>query len=334
MKDNGKTVLVIGGTGIVGLPAAMRLFAEGYTVHTISLQNAEEPRFPDGIDQHIVDRTSDEYSKFIHQLNDKVGGWDAVIDLIAFDVKSSEETYELLKKYTRHFITLSTTLVYVQPKMGDGPRSEQTPLVEEGESGGYVDGKLKIEKFWQSVSDANWTLLRPYHVLGRHSLLGCVPEHNRDPKLIDRIKNGETLKLCNGGEVVFNYIHPEDIATAICKVMGNDKTYRQAYNLVSSQPILARDYYGEIAHQLGAIIKIENIPMTKIWEEMKGWEMTTFNHVYSGDKLSRDIGFVPQIPLAVAIKDAIDTYPNVTIPTDQIPVHKRMNKLPKPKINL
>jgi nucleoside-diphosphate-sugar epimerase len=165
-------------------------------------------------------------------------------------------------------------------------------------------------------------------------LLGCIPEHNRDPQLLRRIKHGEVLRLCNGGGVEFNYVHPNDIATAIKMMVGNSKTFGQSYNLVNPSVIKARDYYEQIAKVIGGKLNIENVSMAQIWQEMKGWEMTTLPHIYSMNKMKEDIGYLPDTSLEQAIQDAIQNQPVLSLPLEQFPIHKRMNKLPRPnKIN-
>ena len=322
-----KNILIIGGTGIVGKPTVMQLIKHNeYTVYSIALEKTD---FPPSVKQYVVDRTTNEYKELIEKLNLEVCVWDAVIDVIAFDVASAENTYSLFKNSSQHIITLSTSLVYDRSKESLSPISEEIALAPEGRFGGYVDGKMRLEKFWQSILDTNWTLLRPYHILGAESILGCIPEHNRDIKLIERLKNGETLKLCSGGNIQFNYIHPKDIATVIYKIIGNTVTFRQAYNLVNPRPVFAKDYYAEIAKQVNGILNIEPVAMDKIWEEMKGWEMTTLPHLYSMEKMKKDLDFIPTISLEEAVRDAIEHPAKIT--ATEIPIHQRMNKLPHPK---
>ena len=77
-------------------------------------------------------------------------------------------------------------------------------------------------------------------------------------------------------------------------------------------------------------LKIENVPMNTIWQEMKGWEMTTLPHLYCMEKMKNDIGYVPSTSLKEGIKDAIETPSVITGPIESIPIHRRMNKLPRP----
>jgi nucleoside-diphosphate-sugar epimerase len=328
--ENKKNVLIIGGTGIVGFPIVNQLILHNdHNVYSVAL---DKGYFPESVHQYIVDRNTEEFSDLIKKLTSEVEyRWDAVIDVFSFGEETSKVTYELFKNSAAQIITISTTLVYDRSKKNSEPITEQTPLAEKGRFGGYVDGKVGLDSFWQGVTDVNWTLLRPYHIVGAGSLLGCIPECNRDPKLLEKIKQGEVLRLCNGGEVLLNCIHPKDIAMAVYKIIGNKNTFKQAYNLVNPEVVVAKDYYAEIAKQVGGKLNIENVPMSTIWEESKGWEMTTLPHVYSMEKLNRDIGYVPNTPLSEQIKDAIANHPVIAGPNEEIPIHKRMNKLPRPK---
>lgn len=327
-----KKVLIIGGTGILGKPLVMELIKHNeYKIYSIALKKAENPPYPDSVKQYQVDRYSEEYERIINEITSEADYlFDAVIDLIAYDNKSAEQTYSLFKQLAKHIITISTSLVYDRSVKTKEPITEKLSLAKEGQYGGYVDGKLRLEKFWQGKEDTNWTLLRPYHVLGRYSLLGCLPHYNRDPKLIEMIKNNEVIELVNGGNIFLNYIHPKDIATSISKIIGNPKTFKQYYNLINPIPILAKEYYIEIGSQLNKEVKIESISMEKFWAEKKGWEMTTLPHIYSMEKFKADTGFVPETSLSEGIADAIAYPPNYKLPTEQIPVHVHMNKLPRP----
>lgn len=300
-----------------------------YSVFLIALDKID---FPQSVTQIVVDRRNIKFNDQVQIFTKQVLCWDAVIDICAFDRDSSAKIYSLLKDHCKHFITLSTTLVYDRSNEISCPIAESEPLASENILGGYVDGKLGIEKHWREVNDVNWTILRPYHILGEGSLLGCIPEHNRDPNLIECIRRGGILYLCNGGNINFNYIHPNDIATAIVKVIGNERTYRQTYNLVNPVIIKARDYYEKIAKQLGLGLKIEDISFKQVWTEMKGWELTTLPHVYSMDKFFRDTSFMPSTQLDDGIRDAMKNYPTTVDKIQDTLISKRMNKPPKPKL--
>lgn len=322
-----KNILIIGGTGIIGKACVAEALKNDYEVTVLTKDT--DSNLPEVVTQISVDRNNRvDYEEKVAELNNKE--WDIVFDVYNLDGKDAEQTYRLFKNNSKHIFIISTTLVYDRSKPFDDPIKSSHPLAKRGTMGGYVDHKLDLEDFWQSVSDANWTILRPYHIVGSGSLLGCLPDLNRDPRLLDRINDEEELELCKGGEVTLNYIHPVDIARVVINAAGNPKTFGKSYNVVNPTILTAKEYFKTIGKILGKEVYIKNKSIKEIWEENKGWQLTTLPHVYDVSDLERDIGFVPSIPLEVAIKEAIAAYPEEK-DLKQISVHGRMTLLPRPK---
>ena len=299
----------------------------GYLVTTIGTKKNQV--LSKEVTQVLVDRKNkQEYSHVLGEINNGVL-WDIVLDVLNFGGEDARETYEIFKNSAKHIFIMSTTLVYDRSQPSNLIKSSH-PLAQKGVLGGYVDQKLELEKFWSSITDHNWTILRPYHILGPGSLLGCLPDHNRDPKLLERIKNNEPLYLCNGGNIALNYIHPSDIAHLVLKCAGNPITYGKAYNAVNPTRIIAKDYFEMIGKVLGKTVCIVNKPIQEIWEENKGWQLTTLPHEYDVSDLKQDIDFIPSVPLEIAIHEAIGNYPKEQ-DIKNISVHERMTLLPRPQ---
>ncbi len=325
-----KNILILGGTGIIGKPTVFEALKEGYSVTTVSAE--PDSNLPKEVNQVVVNRNEREkFKETVCGLNKKNDKWDAVFEIYNLGENDGKELYECFKDTAEHIFVISTTLVYDRSVPSAAPIKSNHPLAKKGTMGGYAEHKLELELFWKSKTDVNYTILRPYHVLGAGSLLGCVPLHNRDPKLPQRIKDGETLELCDGGNVEFNFIHPTDIARMVLKAAGNPKTYRRAYNAVNPKKIVAREYFELIGDMLGEEVRIKNKPLREIWEEENGWALTTLPSLYDVSDVRQDIGFIPGISLETAIRDSLLHYPRGTVDVDQIPVHKRMTLLPRPK---
>ncbi len=211
-----KSLLLIGGTGVVGSAAALVAIDCGFDVYTISLEKNE--KLPDCINQYICDRNDRvAFRALVNRLSGVVNVWDIVFDIIGSKRRDAEQTCLLFGSVARRIFFLSTTLVYSRAKEMSAPIKSSAPLAAKGEMGGYVDSKVSLEDFVQSRKDIAWTILRPYHILGRYSLLGCLPDHNRDYKLVERIRNGEVVNLCSGGASPLNIVHPKDIASVVLK---------------------------------------------------------------------------------------------------------------------
>ena len=323
-----KKILIIGGTGIIGKATITEALQAGYVVYTIGINKEES--IPPEVNQVTLDKQDPlKYRLAAEKLNQD-NEWDVVFDVYNLGKQDAEQTYNNFHKNTKHFVVISTTLVYDRSVSNAEPIKSSHPLAKLGTMGGYADHKIELEHFWQSITDVPWTILRPYHIVGAGSLLGCIPDENRDPKLLDKIKNGETLQLCEGGELFFNFIHPRDIAKIMLRVAGNEKTFRKAYNAVNPTAIRAKDYYEEIGKILDRKVVIEDKPIQQVWRESHGWELTTLPHLYDVSDMEKDVSFVPSIPLKQALKEAVENYPIGQEEIKEIAIHKRMTLEPRP----
>lgn len=322
-----KKLLIIGGTGIVGSATANIGINAGYEVHSIGLNRNDY--LSSHIVQHIINRKDKNvFADFIKNITKEIGNWDIVFDVISSQRSDAEQICSLLAN--NRLIFLSTTLVYSRSQEIKKAITNSHPLAQIGEMGGYVDKKVAMEQYIRSQT-LPWTILRPYHILGPHSLLGCIPDHNRDPELIDRLKRGEALTLCNGGDIDFNIVHPADIGRAVLAVAENPATIHKVYNCVNPEPIKAREYYAEIARQVGGTLKIKSKSYQEVWDESGGWELTSLPHVYDVSDLESDTGFVPRTSYQECIRDALAHPPLISGDVSTIPVHQRMTVLPRPR---
>jgi nucleoside-diphosphate-sugar epimerase len=325
-----KNILLIGGTGVVGSATALSAFDAGYEVHTISLEC--NPELPKKIKQHICDRNDrSAFRALSNQLNSQVGTWDIVFDIIGSKQRDAEQTCLLFGDKALRVFFLSTTLVYSRTTYQLAPIASSAQLAQTGVMGGYVDSKVGMEDFIQRSKGVAWTILRPYHILGRYSLLGCLPDHNRDPLLVERIKRGEEIVLCEGGIIPLQVVHPKDIATFVLRASERDVTIHRCYNVVNQMPITALEYHEEIARQLGCTLSVCSKSIVCVWDEQCGWELTTFPHVYDVSNVERDLGWVPSIGLRECIADALASPVNDYENFGDIPVHNRMTLFPRPK---
>ena len=148
---------------------------------------------------------------------------------------------------------VSSCMIYA--KTGKGPFDEETPsLAIEQAQHPYQRGKLRQEQFWQNGAFTDWVIFRTNHILGRKSLLGCVPGHNRDPLLMNHLRQGRDLHLARGGQISLSYVHPLDFAGAVVHLLLDIRLRAMAVNVVHPRPVLALDYYTMLCALLGVTL--------------------------------------------------------------------------------
>lgn len=326
-------ILTIGGTGIVGTPFIELALKYGCEVYDISLGNP-----PSKVKHFKIDRRKnrDLFRKTVESLTSDLQ-FDTLIDICTQDDQDSSDLYFAAKKSSKktpNTISFSTTLVYDRSKLSFDRISPTHSLAKIGTQGSYVDGKLKMEKFWRKeVPSELWTILRPYHILGKGSLLGCIPGHNRDPDLVEKIMAGDPIDLADGGRMPLNLVNPTDIAHVIKDIISH--SINGKINVVNPTDIIARDYYKEIGRQLGKEVNINPVPADKYWKNPEGWSLTAFPHRYTSNFKYRI--HVPDIDLRVCVWEALlGEFHNCKTKCrnkSEIPVHKNMNKGESPRRN-
>lgn len=145
---------------------------------------------------------------------------------------------------------VSSCLVYQTDGLSEADETAPMRTTETAEFP-YILLKLAEEAALARRDDVDWRVLRTNHILGRGSLLGCIPDHNRDPHLIDHMKSGAPLRLAQAGRVPVSYIHAADLASAMLDLCEDPSTARQSVNVVHPEPVMADSYFRAIAALLG-----------------------------------------------------------------------------------
>lgn len=296
-------MLILGGTGILGQAIAKEALDSGISVTLNGLDNNSLYPFL-SIEDLKHDKTN----------------WDSIVDVYANgDDRGVKVDTIFLGRYSQMFV-ISSTLVYDRSGFSYSRISEDNSLARKGSQGGYVDSKLQLEEYWNNRA----TILRPYHILGNGSALGCLPPHNRDVNLINNILSG-TISLSDGGRIPLNVVHPSDIGKTLVSLIG--KGVGESFNVVNPEEVIARDYYTYIASKLGVDLKITAIDSGHAWKN-NSWPLTTLPHLYDVSKLRESSAYVPDKDFRYCIDSAMSH-----LATSSKDVFHRMHKLPVPKMH-
>ncbi len=325
-------VLVIGGSGVIGGSICVELVNNGFFVIILDKQ---KPSSAKNQIFYEADIFSESYALQAALINKNHPKLLAVIDLISKNHAHAKFTH-LLFGQSEQYILLSSTLVYCRDRKSDEskiPFDENRNTSNMGVLGGYADGKISMEHYWIEESKANFSILRPYHVLGEKTLAGCLPKHNRDVRLATTLLNSQSIYLYRKGEVLSSFISISDLAKVICRVIGNAKCIQQVFNVCSPQSFLCFDYFETFSKILGLSdgITCKAITFEEIVSMSIGWELTLFNHSYISEKVYESTNYIPQDSLTTTLEQAVASYNGGT--HNGSFVAARMNQLPRPKID-
>ncbi|MBI1416605.1 MAG: hypothetical protein GC146_05210 [Limimaricola sp.] len=240
--------ICLGGTGVIGFALAGVLRVSG--IHFVSVSLSPDARSP-GHDNIRLDFATAPPGALTAAL-DGVRRTHRVIGILDVFGCTGDVAADLAcaaAALRAPVAVLSSCLLYDHD--GRAPIDETCPLIATP-CPPYQATKLALEASWRVGTFPDWLILRAHHILGRGSLLGCIPAHNRDARLLDIIAAGEPLQLARRGDVRLSIIHPADLGAAALHLLTRTGLRRTTVNLAHPTPVRAFDYYARVATELGA----------------------------------------------------------------------------------
>ena len=212
--------------------------------------------------------------------------WDIVIDCIGYEEKDAIQDVSVFNTLAKHVVFISTDFVY-EPSERQFPQYENPVSFR---SGGYGGKKRLCElRIIEEASKKSmaWTILRPCHIYGPGSELGCLPMAGRDKELIKKLKAGNKIKLVGGGHFLQQPLFVVDLAEMILSCMDNAKSYGQIVNAAGPQIMESREYYRIIASLLDVPLKIEELSVSGFISEYPEQIDFMCHRVYDNEKVSK-----------------------------------------------
>ncbi len=298
MSSNKLNLLLIGGSGFVSGTLARTAIAAGHRVWAVT--RGLRP-LPDGVTPVIADRH--DHAGFRDAMEQLSMPWDLVVDCIGYTVEDAQQDIAVFRNRARHCVFISTDFVY-DPAKRRFPQSEAS---EHYLAAGYGGQKRRCELEFLNCDTGSmtWTIVRPGHIYGPGSLLGCLPLHSRDAQLLDTLKAGQPLRLVGGGHFLQQPIFAQDLAQTILSCYGNAHAEGQIYLTAGPDWIESRAYYQIIADLLGLELCIEEVSVSEFLAANPDRQSFLCHRIYDLSKL-RDAGLhVPATPIAEGLRQQV-----------------------------
>jgi len=292
-------LLIIGGSGFLSGTLARRAVARGYRVWTIT---RGQRSVPEGVISLIADRH--DLKAFANAVRSSPITWNLVIDCIAFHPEDILQDIRLFRSCAEHLIFVSTDFVY-DPHHRQYPQGEETDNYAK-EGYGFLKRLCELELI-KAEGSLPWTVVRPCHIYGPGSELGCLPGHSRDPMLINRMRVGETLNLAGGGHFLQQPILVRDLADLLLDMGGNENTFHQVLNAAGPDVIESRTYYQIIADILGVELYVDDVPVSAYLAENPALKNFLCHRFYDLQKLPESGLSVPKTSLEEGLREHVES---------------------------
>ncbi len=270
-------VLVIGGSGFLSGTLARTALAAGHRVWAVT---RGQRALPQGVRAIVADRKDP--TVFRAAIESAGATWDLVVDSIGFAAADAEQDLECFAGRARQLAFVSTDFA-ISP-FNRPWRIDET--YDRFHDSPYGTGKRAAEQVLLNARAGAMaiTIIRPGHIYGPGSLLGCIPFAGRDPKLIEKMRRGDTLQLVGGGHFLQQPVLAEDLAKMILSVAGNELAKGELFFGAGPDVIESWRFYQIIADVLGVELKIEEVSVQKTLAEKPDLASFFTHRVYDMSK--------------------------------------------------
>lgn len=225
-----KKILVLGGTGAMGVPLVNELSMDKnnlvYVTSRSSKTGNENVKFLCG------NAKEDEFLESL--LNQE---YDAIIDFLVYSTKEFEDRVEKILDHTKQYFFFSSARCYAD---------SQTPITENSsrlidvckdieylKTDEYGLAKGKEENILKGSRRNNWTIIRPYITYNDYRIqLGVFEKEN----WLRRALCGKTIVFPKDiADRRTSLTYGPDVARNVVKLIGNEKAYGEAFHITTSE---------------------------------------------------------------------------------------------------
>lgn len=220
-------VLFIGGSGLISTAVSKLLIEKDYNLYLLNRGNNNNA-LPKGIKFLIGDINNEEQVQEL--IKDE--HFDVIVDWIAFTKEDVMRDYHLFKGKTDQYVFISSASAYYKPILSY-PITEKMPLGNKYWE--YSDNKRLCEEYLTSINDDsfNITIIRPSHTYNDDKIVSIIKSWSDPYTIIDRLLKGDKIIIPGDGTSLWTLTYNQDFAQTFIKVLGNKKTFGEAYHITS-----------------------------------------------------------------------------------------------------
>jgi nucleoside-diphosphate-sugar epimerase len=303
-------IVVIGGSGHVGSYLVPALVERGHEVVNVSRGAAKPYRAHFAwkeIENVALARAAEEKAGQFGKKLAKLKA-DIVVDMIAFDLQSTQQIVEALRGKVEHYLFCSSIWVY--GRYFSIPSTEIDPP---NPIDSYGRGKAESETWLMHEARLNGfpaTCFRPGHIVGE-GWVPITPIGNANPETFSLIARGEELVLPNLGLEMVHHVHADDVAQWIIRAIENRAaSIGEVFNTVSEQAVTLRGYAETAFRWFGKQPRISYKPFEEWIEGLGEWAENTRGHIIRGschsiEKSRQRLGYRPRYTSFEAVHESV-----------------------------
>jgi nucleoside-diphosphate-sugar epimerase len=236
-----RSILFIGGTGVISATAAQRAVAVGHRLTILNRGRSTRP-VPDGVETLHAD------VRDVSAVQEALAGreFDAVADFITYKPEQAKASIDLFAGRTGQYVFISSASAYQTPPTRL-PILESTPL--KNPFWQYSRDKIACEDlFYEAYREQDFplTVVRPSHTYDRTkiAMVGGWTD-------IHRMRAGLPVMVHGDGTSLWTLTHSRDFAKAFVGLLGRPQAVGESYTITSDEYLPWNQIYQLFARAAG-----------------------------------------------------------------------------------
>jgi len=222
-------VLLLGGTGAMGVALAPILINQGYDVYITTRSNRVSNN------EHLIYVQGDAHNTTFLKETLR-NSFDAVVDFMSYTSNEFQSRVELLLNNTKQYIFLSSSRVYnstpiiteKSPRLLDSINDNDYLKTDE-----YALAKAREEDLLLKSDRQNWTIIRPYVTYNDNRLQLTILE--KDMWLDRAFRGKKILYFDQFSNHEATMTHGHDVAKLMSFIICNSNAYGQIYHVTTDE---------------------------------------------------------------------------------------------------
>lgn len=307
-----KSLLVIGGTGVISYAIVLEAIKQGYDVTCINRGKTKSQSLPSEVEVLKSDYRDE---KRITQLL-KGRMYDAVLDVLCFRKEDIDYSISLFKDHCKQYFFFSSAEAYNKPKYENSVCNEDAELVNPLWS--YSINKAACEEELRCLAEkyhVTYTIVRPAITYGNTRIpYGVMPPYGYHGTIIHRLLHHKPIITWDGGKANAVITRVEDFAFGFVGLIGNEKAYNQAFHISGDENHSWKEVIDILASQLDVSPVYVDVSSSTLGNEL----LSLKEQIVGGRAISQRLdnskmkdavpGFKTNIPLEEGIKMTVDYY--------------------------
>jgi len=279
-----KSILLIGGTGIISNQISAALIKNGWDVSILNRGKRKE-RIPQEANLIVADVFAESAEKIRTKLKGK--NFDVVIDFLSYSIVHLRKKLLFVTGKCTHFVFISSATVYNNVDNTTNRYTEDSSTADVNWK--YATDKTECEDYLRHHAheySLNYTIIRPY-ITYDETRIPLQVTSKQFYTMINRMVCGKAMPLFREN-VYTTLTSSKDFAIAISSVLSNEDAYGEAYHITGNCELTWKEVLIDVAAAFDVEADVACLTDDSLNNKKLGRGLDISEYLYKGSSMLFD----------------------------------------------